>query len=102
MSDTQATPLRRLLAYAGDTAGGLMTPEPLVVTAETTVAEVLARMRDPELPPGLAAQVFVVEPPTETPTGRYIGAVGFQRLRGVLKSNKGVRQRSVGLVLGIL
>ena len=80
MEPEEATPLRRLLAYAGNTAGGLMTPEPLVVTAETTVAEVLARMRDPEMPPGLAAQVFVVEPPTETPTGRYVGAVGFQRL----------------------
>ena len=80
MEPDEATPLRRLLTYAGNTAGGLMTPEPLVVAPETTVAEVLARMRDPELPPALAAQVFVVEPPTETPTGRYIGAVGFQRL----------------------
>lgn len=80
MEPDEATPLRRLLTYAGNTAGGLMTPEPLIVTPETTIAEVLARMRNPELPPALAAQVFVVEPPTETPTGKYIGAVGFQRL----------------------
>jgi Mg/Co/Ni transporter MgtE len=57
-----------------------MTSEPLIITADTTVAEVLARMRDPDLPAGLAAQVFVTEPPTTTPTGRYVGAVGFQRL----------------------
>jgi Mg/Co/Ni transporter MgtE len=44
------------------------------------VAEVLARMRATDMPAALGAQVFVVEPPTTTPTGRYIGAVGFQRL----------------------
>jgi Mg/Co/Ni transporter MgtE len=27
-----------------------------------------------------AAQVYVCEPPTLTPTGRYLGSVGFQRL----------------------
>ncbi len=80
MEPDEARPLRRLLAYEGDSAGGLMTPDPLVVTAATTVAEVLARMRDPDMPPALAAQAFVVEPPTETPTGRYLGWVNFQRL----------------------
>jgi len=80
MEDADADPLRRLLRYEGDTAGGLMTPEPMVVTPETTVAEVLARAREPELPMALAAQVFVVEPPTQTPTGRYLGWVSFQRL----------------------
>jgi CBS domain-containing protein len=80
MEPDEAGDLRRLLAYDRHTAGGLMTSEPLIVTAETTVAEVLARMREPDMPAGLGAQVFVVEPPTATPTGRYIGAVGFQRL----------------------
>jgi CBS domain-containing protein len=80
MEDEDADPLRRLLSYEGDTAGGLMTPEPMVVTPATTVAEVLARARQPELPMALAAQVFVVEPPTQTPTGRYLGWVSFQRL----------------------
>ena len=80
MEPEEAGDLRRLLAYDRNTAGGLMTSEPLIVTPETTVAEVLARMRDPDLPAALAAQVFVSEPPTTTPTGRYIGAVGFQRL----------------------
>ena len=27
-----------------------------------------------------AAQIYVCEPPAITPTGRYLGAVGFQRL----------------------
>ncbi len=80
MDADEAQPLRRLLRYEADTAGGLMTPEPVIVTATTTVAEVLARTRSPELPAALAAQVFVVEPPTQTPTGRYLGWVNFQRL----------------------
>ena len=80
MEPEEALDLRRLLAYEGNTAGGLMTPDPLILTAETTVAEALARMRDPDVPAAISAQVFVVEPPTETPTGRYLGSVGFQRL----------------------
>ena len=80
MEAEEARPLRRLLTYQGDTAGGLMTPEPVTVTANTTVAEVLARVRSADVPMALAAQVFVVEPPTATPTGRYLGWVNFQRL----------------------
>ncbi|MDP8992743.1 MAG: CBS domain-containing protein [Actinomycetota bacterium] len=80
MEEEEADPLRRLLRYQADTAGGLMTPEPVVVTPDTTVAEVLARTRQADLPMALAAQVFVVQPPTQTPTGRYLGWVSFQRL----------------------
>lgn len=80
MAPAGARPLRRLLAYQGDTAGGLMTPDPVILTADTTVAEALARVRVRELPMAIAAQVFVVEPPTATPTGRYLGWVSFQRL----------------------
>jgi CBS domain-containing protein len=75
-----AAALRRLLRYDATTAGGLMTPEPVIVTPEVAVAEVLARLRDSEIPPAIAAQAFVCEPPTATPTGRYLGTVGFQRL----------------------
>jgi CBS domain-containing protein len=80
MQDDQAAPLRRLLAYDEATAGGLMTSEPVTVTPETTVAEALARLRDTDLVAALAAQVFVTQPPTQTPTGTYLGSVGFQRL----------------------
>jgi Mg/Co/Ni transporter MgtE len=44
------------------------------------VANAQARIRDPDLPVPLACQVFVCLPPLETPTGRYLGVVGIQRL----------------------
>ena len=80
MMPEESTPLRRLLAYDEDTAGGLMTPEPVILPASATVAEALAVIRSHEMPAELSAQVFVVRPPTSTPTGRFLGAVGFQRL----------------------
>ncbi len=80
MDPDEAEPVRRLLTYQPDTAGGLMTPEPVILAPQATVAEALARARDPDLPVPLAAQVFVCQPPLETPTGRYLGMVGFQRL----------------------
>ncbi len=80
MEAVQAADLRRLLRYEPTTAGGLMTSQPLVVTPEMPVAAVLARIRDPDMPVTSAVQVFVCEPPMTTPTGRYLGSVGFQRL----------------------
>jgi CBS domain-containing protein len=80
MDPDEAEPVRRLLSYQPDTAGGLMTPEPVILSPTTTVAEALARVREPTLPVPLAAAVFVCRPPLETPTGRYLGNVGIQRL----------------------
>lgn len=80
MLPEESMPLRRLLAYDENTAGGLMTPEPVVLAHTATVAEALAEIRAREIPAELAAQVFVTQPPTSTPTGRFIGVVGFQRL----------------------
>jgi CBS domain-containing protein/sporulation protein YlmC with PRC-barrel domain len=80
MDPEEAEPVRRLLNYLPDTAGGLMTPEPVILAPDSTVAEALARIRESDLPVPLAAGVFVCRPPLETPTGRYVGNVGFQRL----------------------
>ena len=80
MQSVHAADLRRLLKYDAATAGGLMTSQPLIFPPDTTVAEVLARIRNRDTPATMAAQVFVCEPPTTTPTGRYLGSVGFQRL----------------------
>ncbi len=80
MQSVHAADLRRLLKYDAATAGGLMTSQPLVFPPDTAVAEVLARIRDRDTPSTTAAMVFVCEPPTTTPTGRYLGSVGFQRL----------------------
>jgi Mg/Co/Ni transporter MgtE len=80
MEPEEAAPVRQLLAYSEDTAGGLMTSEPVILGPGTTVAEALARIRHPDLHPSLAAQVYVVRPPFETPTGRYLGTAHFQRL----------------------
>jgi CBS domain-containing protein len=80
MQPEDAAPLRRLLSYADNTAGGMMTTEPVIVSPDATVAEALAQIRNPDLNPALAAQVYVCRPPTETPTGRYLGTVHFQRL----------------------
>jgi hypothetical protein len=80
MDPDEAEPVRRLLTYDPATAGGLMTPEPVILDFHATVAEALARIRDPDLPVPLASQVFVCQPPHETPTGRYYGVVGVQRL----------------------
>jgi CBS domain-containing protein len=80
MEKVQAAGLRRLLRYDATTAGGLMTSQPLIFPPDAPVAEVLARIRERETAVTMAAQVYVCEPPTETPTGRYLGTVGFQRL----------------------
>lgn len=80
MEPDEARDVRRLLNYAEFTAGGMMTPEPVILPPDATVADALARVRDPDLTPALAAMVYVCRTPLETPTGRFIGAVHIQRL----------------------
>ena len=80
MEPEEAEDVRFLLTYAPDTAGGLMTTEPIIVSADTTVAEALALIRRHELAPALGAAVCVTLPPFEPPTGRFLGMVHFQRM----------------------
>src|SRR6478609_4607783 len=80
MDPDEAAPVRRLLQYSSESAGGLMTPEPVVLTPDATIAEALARVRSPDLTPALASMVFIARPPQSTPTGRYLGCVHLQRL----------------------
>jgi len=80
MEPDEAAPVRRLMTYADYTAGGMMTSEPVIMLPDATVAEALALVRNPELSPALAAQVYVVRPPQATPTGRFLGTAHLQRL----------------------
>jgi len=80
MEPDEAEDVRRLLSYDEYTAGGMMTTEPVICSPDATVAEALARVRNPDLSPALASQVYVCRAPLETPTGRFIGIAHIQRL----------------------
>lgn len=80
MEPEEARDVRRLLAYEDNTAGGLMTTEPVILGPETPIAAALAHVRRQDLTPALASMVFVARPPLETPTGRFIGVVHLQRM----------------------
>ncbi|MDO5287367.1 MAG: PRC-barrel domain-containing protein [Actinomycetia bacterium] len=80
MRPEDAQDVRDLLLYDDNTAGGMMTPEPIIVAPDYTVADALARARVEDVPPALAGMVFVCRPPLEAPTGRLIGGVHLQRL----------------------
>ncbi len=80
MEPEEAADVRGLLIYADYTAGGMMTPEPVILATDATVADALARVRNEELSPALASMVFVCRPPLDIPSGRYVGAVHTQRL----------------------
>ncbi|MBN9606445.1 MAG: magnesium transporter [Actinomycetales bacterium] len=80
MQPEEAEDVRFLLSYDPDTAGGLMTPEPIIVSGDATVAEGLALIRRHELAPAIGAAICVTLPPYEPPTGRFLGMVHFQRM----------------------
>jgi CBS domain-containing protein len=80
MQPDEAQPVRALLHYSPGTAGSVMTSEPIILTPDATVAEALARIREPQVSPAIAAQVYVARAPMATPTGRYLGMVHFQKL----------------------
>jgi flagellar motility protein MotE (MotC chaperone)/sporulation protein YlmC with PRC-barrel domain len=93
MEPEEAEDVRRLMSYGEQTAGGMMTPEPVILSPDATVAEALARVRAEDLTPSLAALVYVCRPPLETPTGKLLGIAHIQRL---------LREPPSELVAGIL
>ena len=80
MEPEEADDIRRLLSYDDFSAGGMMTTEPIVLPPDATVADALAQIRNADLSPALASQVYVTRAPTETPTGKFLGTCHFQRL----------------------
>ncbi|MBV1894064.1 MAG: CBS domain-containing protein [Ilumatobacteraceae bacterium] len=80
MDDDDAEVVRNLLSYEEGTAGGLMTPEVIILGPDSTVAEALAQIRNPHWVVSIAAQVFVSQAPYKAPTGKLLGVVHFQRL----------------------
>ena len=93
METEDAAEVRRLMVYGEETAGGMMTPEPVILPPDATVAEALAHVRNEDLTPSLAALVHVCRPPTETPTGKLLGVAHIQRL---------LREPPSTLVAGVL
>ena len=80
MEPEEAEDVRRLMSYAEHTAGAMMTPEPVILPPDATIADALAHVRNPDLPVSLAAMVFICRQPLEPPTGKFLGVAHIQRL----------------------
>jgi Mg/Co/Ni transporter MgtE len=93
MEPDEAADVRRLMSYAEHTAGAMMTPEPVILGPDATIADALAHVRNPELSPALAALVYICRQPLEAPTGRFLGVAHIQRL---------LREPPSTLVAGVL
>jgi len=72
VSDTDEAVLRGLLAYADDTAGGIMTPDVVALTPDTTVDVAIEHLRSAQ-PEAVIASLYVVD------AARHL--LGFVRLR---------------------
>ncbi|MEO9325976.1 CBS domain-containing protein [Nocardioides sp. C4-1] len=80
MEPEEAQDVRRLMSYVENTAGAMMTSEPVILGPDATIADALAHVRNPDLTPSLAALVYVCRQPLETPTGKLLGIAHIQRL----------------------
>lgn len=80
MEPEEADDVRRLMSYVENTAGAMMTPEPVILTPDATIADALAHVRNPDLPAALAAMVCICRQPLEPPTGKLLGITHIQRL----------------------
>src|SRR4029079_9761668 len=93
MEPEEAEDVKRLMSYVENTAGAMMTSEPVILGPDATVADALAHIRNPDLTPALAALVYICRQPLETPTGRFLGVAHIQRL---------LREPPSTLVAGVL
>ena len=80
MEPEEAEDVKRLMSYVENTAGAMMTSEPIILGPDATIADALAHVRNPDLTPALAALVYVCRQPLETPTGKLLGVAHIQRL----------------------
>ena len=69
MEPEGAEDVRRLMSYVEDTAGGMMTSEPVILGPDATIADALAHVRNPELPPADTGFWSWPGAPTTTNTG---------------------------------
>src|SRR4029079_17634938 len=80
MDDDEAEVVSRLLSYEEGTAGGMLTPEIIILSPDDNVAAALAQLRDPDWTPSIASQVYICHAPMRPPTGRFLRVVVMQRL----------------------
>jgi magnesium transporter len=77
MDPEQAEDVRDLMAYEEDTAGGIMTPEMVMVPVELSVGEAMRYLRERAEMPELIYYVYVVDSLTE---GRLLGVLSLRDL----------------------
>ena len=82
ISDDEELVLRKLLRYPEDTAGGIMTPEVVALTADATVDDAIAYLRSAD-PDTVTAALYVVD------EARHL--VGVVRLRRLVTSRPHAR-----------
>lgn len=80
MEPEDAEDVKRLMSYDEETAGAMMSVEPVILPPDATIADALAHVRNPDLTTSLAALVYVCRPPLEPPTGRLLGVAHIQKL----------------------
>ena len=71
MEPDEAEDVRRLMSYAENTAGAMMTPEPVILGPDATIADALAHVRNPELTP-VAGRAGLRLPPAARDADRQV------------------------------